>query len=174
MDYVERTASLALRLKETAESAGLTAATAESCTGGLIAGAITAVPGSSAFFLGGVVSYANSVKSEVLGVPQEVLDTVGAVSSECAAAMAEGAARLTGADIAVSVTGIAGPDGGTPQKPVGTVWFGLRTPRGTSTELKEFSGGRDEVRALTVMNALNLLIRAAQERCAVPTGEGNG
>lgn len=101
-----------------------TIATAESCTGGLIANTLTDVPGSSHYVLGGVVSYANSVKVNQLGVQQTHLDTVGAVSKEVALQMAKGVAELTGANIAVSTTGIAGPEGGTPQKPVGTVWIG--------------------------------------------------
>ena len=160
MPYEERIAELAARLKERACAAGVTAATAESCTGGLIAGAVTAVPGSSAFFYGGIVSYDNSVKQNVLGVPAEVLSTVGAVSSECAAAMAEGARRVIGTDLAVSVTGIAGPDGGSPQKPVGTVWFGLSAKDGTRTEMRRFDGGRGDVRAHTVVHALELLLGA--------------
>ena len=160
MPYEEQIAELAAKLKERACAAGITAATAESCTGGLIAGAVTAVPGSSAFFYGGIVSYDNSVKQNVLGVPAEVLSTVGAVSSECAAAMAEGARRVIGTDLAVSVTGIAGPDGGSPEKPVGTVWFGLSAKDGTRTEMRRFDGGRGDVRAQTVVHALELLLGA--------------
>ena len=160
MPYEERIAELAARLKDRACAAGVTAATAESCTGGLIAGAVTAVPGSSAFFYGGIVSYDNSVKHNVLGVPAEVLSTVGAVSSECAAAMAEGARRVIGTDLAVSVTGIAGPDGGSPEKPVGTVWFGLSAKDGTRTEMRRFDGDRGGVRAQTVVHALELLLEA--------------
>lgn len=104
-------------------TAGLKLATAESCTGGLIANRLTDVPGSSAVFTHGFVTYANEAKRDLLGVPQELLDEHGAVSEPVARAMAEGALRLSGADIAVAVTGIAGPDGGTPEKPVGTVWL---------------------------------------------------
>ena len=104
---------------------GMTCATAESCTGGGVGYTITSVSGASAVFWGGVISYDNSVKRDVLGVPEEVLATKGAVSSECAAAMAEGARRLLKTDLAVSLTGIAGPGGGTAEKPVGLVWFGL-------------------------------------------------
>lgn len=103
---------------------GLKMATAESCTGGLIANRITDVPGSSAVFTHGFVTYANEAKRDLLGVAQEVLDSFGAVSEPVARAMAEGALRVSGADFAVAVTGIAGPDGGTPEKPVGTVWIG--------------------------------------------------
>ncbi|RYD84764.1 MAG: CinA family protein [Verrucomicrobiaceae bacterium] len=98
-------------------------ATAESCTGGLVANRLTDVPGSSAVFTHGFVTYANEAKRDVLGVPQELLDTHGAVSEPVARAMADGALRVSGADVAVAVTGIAGPDGGTPEKPVGTVFL---------------------------------------------------
>ena len=141
MPYEEQIAELAAKLKERACAAGITAATAESCTGGLIAGAVTAVPGSSAFFYGGIVSYDNSVKQNVLGVPAEVLSTVGAVSSECAAAMAD-------------------PTGAEPGKPVGTVWFGLSAKDGTRTEMCRFDGDRGDVRAQTVVHALELLLGA--------------
>lgn len=136
---------------------GVTCATAESCTGGGVAAAITDVPGSSEVFLGGVVSYANSVKSKVLGASEEDLARVGAVSSEIAAQMAEGARRLTGADIAVSTTGIAGPGGGSSEKPVGLVWFGLSGPDGTRTEKAIFEGDRDSVRRQAVVHALGML-----------------
>ena len=139
---------------------GLTCATAESCTGGGVGFAITAVAGSSAVFWGGVVSYDNSVKRGVLGVPEEVLATKGAVSSECAAAMAEGARRLIKTDLAVSTTGIAGPGGGSADKPVGLVWFGLSSKAGTVTEKKVFSGDREAVRAAAIEHALRLLLSA--------------
>ena len=154
-------AALAARLKEAACAAHLTVATAESCTGGLIAGAITAVPGSSECFYGGIVSYDNSVKQNVLGVPESVLRTDGAVSAPCARAMAEGSRRLIGTDLAVSVTGIAGPDGGSAEKPVGTVWFGLASADGTTAEMRRFGGDRAAVRAQTVIHALELLLDAA-------------
>lgn len=139
---------------------GATCATAESCTGGGIGAAITSASGASEVFLGGIISYANEVKRDVLGVSEEVLSTVGAVSAECAAAMAEGARRLTKADVAVAVTGIAGPGGGTPSKPVGTVWFGLATANGTRTEHCLFTGDREEVRTKTITHALGMLTTA--------------
>lgn len=114
---------------------GLTLATAESCTGGLIAKRITDVPGASAVFPGGVVSYANEVKANVLGVDPDTLAAHGAVSSPVAAQMARGVRLATGADIGISTTGIAGPGGGTPEKPVGTVWLGISTPEGERTRL---------------------------------------
>lgn len=141
---------------------GRTCGTAESCTGGGIGSAITAVPGSSAVFMGGVISYDNSVKQGVLGVSPETLATVGAVSSETAEQMAVGARKLLKVDYAVSVTGIAGPDGGSAEKPVGLVWFGIATPTSTKTEKRVFPGNRAEVRAATVEHALLLLLAAAE------------
>ena len=138
----------------------MTCATAESCTGGGVGFAITAVPGSSAVFWGGIISYDNSVKHGVLGVPEEVLATKGAVSSECAAAMAEGARRCLKTDLAVSITGIAGPGGGSADKPVGLVWFGVASKAGTITDKKVFSGGRETVRAAAIEHALSLLLAA--------------
>lgn len=148
-----------------ASAAGTTLATAESCTGGLVSACLTAVPGSSAVVRGGVVSYAIPVKHEVLGVPLEVLDApgVGAVSPECARAMAEGARRVLAADVAVSVTGIAGPGGAEPGKPVGTVWFGLCGPGGTVASVSHFEGNRAEVRRLAVRRAVELLRGAVVE-----------
>ena len=142
---------------------GLTCATAESCTGGGVGSAITAVSGSSAVFWGGVISYDNSVKRDVLGVPEEVLATKGAVSSECAAAMAEGARRLLKTDLAVSLTGIAGPGGGSAEKPVGLVWFGLASAKDVATEKRMFPGDRAAVRAAAVEHALQLLFAAAEK-----------
>ena len=135
----------------------LTCATAESCTGGGVGFAITSVAGSSSVFWGGVISYDNSVKREVLGVPDDVLRVKGAVSPECAAAMAEGARRLLGADLAVSITGIAGPGGGSVEKPVGLVWFGLATASGVTTDKMLFSGDRDAVRTSAIEHALERL-----------------
>lgn len=155
-------------LMETAErlvgklvEAGLTCATAESCTGGGVGSAITGVAGSSSVFWGGVISYDNSVKRDVLGVPQEILDGKGAVSSECAAAMSAGVRRLLKTDLAVSVTGIAGPGGGTPEKPVGLVWFGVATAGGVHTERCLFHGDRAAIRAAAVDHALKMLLSAA-------------
>ena len=138
----------------------LTCATAESCTGGGVGYAITGVPESSAVFMGGIISYDNSVKQRVLGVPEEVLATKGAVSSECAAAMAEGVRDRIATDLAVSITGIAGPGGGSAEKPVGLVWFGLASKTGTITEKKIFPGDREAVRTAAIEHALNLLLDA--------------
>ena len=155
---MDKMPSAAERLVRVLAERKMTCATAESCTGGGVGYAITAVPGSSAVFWGGVVSYDNSVKRDVLCVPAEVLETKGAVSSECAAAMAEGVRRRLGTDLAVSVTGIAGPDGGSVEKPVGLVWFGLASKTGVVTEKKMFAGGREAVRAAAIEHALNLLM----------------
>lgn len=139
----------------------MTFATAESCTAGMIASRVGDIPGASDVLMGGIVSYANSVKSSVLGVPDEVLEKYGAVSEQCAAYMAEGAIKATGAKIAVSVTGIAGPGGGTPEKPVGTVCFGVSDSRGTITETAHFNGRNDrsKIRRLTTARAMMLVIR---------------
>lgn len=156
----EELAGLCERLVREGSARGITVGTAESCTGGLVSGAITSVPGSSAVIRGGVVSYAIPVKHDVLGVSWDILDApgVGAVSSECAAAMAEGARRVLGCDVAVSVTGIAGPGGAEPKKPVGTVWFGLATQGATRTERHLLSGDRDTVRQKAVRVAVGLLL----------------
>ncbi len=152
------------KLVEVLREKKLTCATAESCTGGGVGHAITSVAGSSAVFWGGVISYDNSVKRNVLGVPEEVLREKGAVSSECAAAMAEGARRLMGTDLAVSITGIAGPGGGSAEKPVGLVWFGLASASGVTTDKRIFSGDREAVRAAAIEHALELLLAAGRVR----------
>ena len=140
---------------------GLTVALAESCTGGMAAARLTAVPGSSAYVRGGVVAYANSVKTQVLGVPQAVLEAHGAVSEPVAEAMAIGARSVLGADVGVSVTGIAGPDGGTDAKPVGTVCFSVSGPETHSiTVTRHLPGDRDLIRRWAVIVALDLVRRA--------------
>lgn len=121
---------------------GKTISTAESCTGGLIASMITSVPGSSEYFLGSVVSYANSVKHAVLGVSEDILKNYGAVSSECVGAMAEGVRKLTGTDFAIATSGIAGPGGGSDEKPVGLVWIGVSSEAGTETFRLVFNSDR--------------------------------
>ncbi len=138
----------------------MTFAAAESCTAGMIAARVGDIAGASDVLLGGIVSYANSVKENVLGVPADVLKTYGAVSEQCAGYMAEGARRVTGADIAVSVTGIAGPGGGTPEKPVGTVCFGIADAHGTETMTVHFNGKNDraKIRRLTVARAMMTVI----------------
>ena len=143
----------------------LTCATAESCTGGGVGYAITSVSGASAVFWGGVISYDNSVKHGTLGVPTEILETKGAVSPECAAAMADGVRQRMGTDLAVSITGIAGPGGGTVEKPVGLVWFGVASKAGVRTEKMIFSGDRDAVRSSAIEHALGMLLEAADSEC---------
>jgi nicotinamide-nucleotide amidase len=144
---------------------GKTLAVAESCTGGRVGEMLTRVPGASDYLLLDAVVYANSAKESVLGVSPETLRAHGAVSSETAAAMAEGALRVAGADLAVSITGVAGPTGGTPEKPVGTVWFGLaRRGERTLTKHRLLPGGRDRVRTLAAYIALDLVRRAALGR----------
>ncbi len=142
---------------EAARAAGKHIATAESCTGGLISGALTAIAGSSDVVAGGIVSYSNEVKEARLGVPVDVIETQGAVSYETACAMAEGARRELSVDLAVSVTGIAGPGGAVPGKPVGTVWIGVCDNSGADARAYHFAGSRDEVRAQTVAAALDTL-----------------
>lgn len=138
---------------------GLRIAVAESCTGGLLGGRLTAIPGSSSQFLGGVIAYADEAKHRLLGVPLDLLATFGAVSEPVAREMALGAARSLGADIAVAITGVAGPDGGTPEKPVGTVWFGFVWPGGAEAVLRKLVGTREEVRGRAAQLALYELWR---------------
>ena len=138
---------------------GLTVGTAESCTGGLVAGRLTDVPGSSAAFRGGIVAYANDVKERELGVPAAVLAAHGAVSAETAAAMAQGARAALGADVAVAVTGVAGPDGGTPEKPVGLVYLHAAGPDGELASRFDFPGDRETVRLRATVAALHLVRR---------------
>ena len=143
-----------------ARGRGLALATAESCTGGLVGGAITSVPGASDVYAGGVVAYSNETKTALLGVDPALVEVLGAVSDAVAMAMAAGARDALGADLAVAVTGVAGPGGGTDAKPVGTVWFAVAGPDGTRAEMRCFPGDRETVRARSVMTALDLLRRA--------------
>ena len=142
---------------------GMMLATAESCTGGMIAGALTEIAGSSDVVERGFVTYSNAAKTELLGVKASLIDAHGAVSSEVAAAMAEGALAHAPVDLAVSVTGIAGPGGATPGKPVGLVWFGLaRRGKPVRTEHHVFHGDRSLVRRAAVARALALLAAAVE------------
>ena len=138
---------------------GLTLATAESITGGIIGARLTAVPGSSESFLGGVIAYSNAVKASELGVPFELLAAHGAVSAEVAAAMAAGARERLGADVAVAVTGIAGPGGATPEKPVGLVYLHAEGPEGSVGRKLEYPGDRASIRARSAVAALHLVRR---------------
>jgi nicotinamide-nucleotide amidase len=139
----------------------LTAAVAESCTGGLIGHRLTNVPGSSRYFLEGVVCYSNAAKQSVLGIDASTLERYGAVSDETARAMAVGVRRLAGSDLGLATTGIAGPDGGTADKPVGTVWVALASDRGVAARRYQLWGGRDWVKLLTSQIALDWLRRHA-------------
>lgn len=151
----------AAALLDACRARGLMLATAESCTGGLIAAALTAIPGSSDVVERGFVTYSNQAKTELVGVSEAMIAAHGAVSEPVARAMAEGAVAHSRADIAVAVTGVAGPGGGTEAKPVGLVWFGLaRRNRATVTEDHIFPGDRTAIRAATVEHAFSL-IRAA-------------
>ncbi len=143
---------------------GATVACAESCTGGNIAHLITTVPGASAFFLGGVVAYSNEVKKRVLGVQPADLEKYGAVSEPVALQMAQGVRRLTGAQWAVATTGVAGPDGGTPQKPVGTVWIAVAGPQGARAEKFLFSPTRQRNIGRASVQALLLLLREMEKQ----------
>lgn len=150
--------SNAIRIIERARARRLKIATAESCTGGLIAGAITGVPGASDVFGYGFVTYANPAKIDLLGVSPDMIEDRGAVSEQVAVAMADGALRRAAADRAVAVTGIAGPGGGSAEKPVGTVLFALaRRGDATVAERQVFAGDREAIRAATVAHALEML-----------------
>ena len=159
--YGEGSDSLAAALGRALAGRGLTMATAESCTGGMVGGLITAVAGSSRYYVGGAVCYSNQEKVRQLGVSQATLDRHGAVSEECAREMAAGMRARSGADLAVSVTGVAGPDGGTADKPVGLVWLAVAGP-GDASLARHFvwPGARDQVRGLAAYWALALALRA--------------
>ncbi|MDP3800670.1 CinA family protein [Brevundimonas sp.] len=151
--------ALARQVIETAAARGLTLATAESCTGGLVAGALTAIAGSSAVFERGFVTYSNAAKTELLGVPAGMIETHGAVSEPVARAMADGAVARSRALVSVAVTGVAGPGGGSPDKPVGLVHFGAVGPAGAIHAEHRFGdAGREAIRLEGVRVALGLLL----------------
>jgi PncC family amidohydrolase len=150
---------LAERLGAAFSGANITLAVAESCTGGGLCAAITEIPGSSVYFLGGVVAYHNEVKTKELGVPEVLIRSVGAVSKPVAIALADGVRRRFGADAGVGVTGIAGPGGGTPEKPVGTVCLGISAGGVRYSGRRKFSGDRESVRGQAVAWALTELLR---------------
>ncbi|MBO5153709.1 MAG: CinA family protein [Eubacterium sp.] len=152
-----RTAGIEFEVAELLEQKKLHVTTAESCTGGLIAGTLVNVPGISEWFGEGYVTYSNEAKEKLLGVSHETLTTYGAVSAETAGEMARGAADAAGADAAVAVTGIAGPDGGTAEKPVGLVYMGCFCKGKLCVEKHIFAGDRAQVRAQSVQAALRLL-----------------
>jgi nicotinamide-nucleotide amidase len=151
--------ALVERLATELKARGQMMATAESCTGGLIAGACTDISGSSDWFERGFVTYSNAAKTELLGVPAALIEAHGAVSEPVARAMAAGAVAHAHAHWSVAVTGVAGPTGGSPEKPVGTVWFGWATPDGVFTEHRHFDGDRATVRRATVAHALAGLLQ---------------
>ena len=155
----DTTNDLVDRLATALKARGLMMATAESCTGGLIAGACTDVSGSSDWFERGFVTYSNAAKHGMLGVPALLIEQHGAVSEPVARAMASGALAHSPAQLAVAVTGVAGPTGGSAEKPVGTVWFGWATPQGVFTEHQRFDGDRAAVRQATVRHALAGLLQ---------------
>ncbi|HEY7503574.1 MAG TPA: competence/damage-inducible protein A [Gemmatimonadales bacterium] len=157
--YGEGDVDLAAVVLERARKAGISVGAAESCTGGLVGDRLTDIPGSSEVFIGAVVCYADRLKTELLDVAPALLQAHGAVSEEVARAMAEGAVRLLGVDLAVSVTGIAGPGGGTPDKPVGTVWFAVASATRTEARRVVFLGSRREIRERAAQTALYLLDR---------------
>jgi len=150
------------RLLEIAVTQKVTVSVAESCTGGLLGGRITGVSGSSDYFLGGVIAYSDRAKNKLLGVSMKTLETFGAVSERCASEMAIGARRLLGSELAIAITGIAGPLGGTPGKPVGTVY--IATALGSEAAIKrfQFSGDRESIRAQSVEAALDMAIEAIE------------
>jgi len=150
---------LARQVIETAAARGLVLVTAESCTGGLVAGALTAIAGSSAVVERGFVTYSNASKTDLLAVPADLIEACGAVSEPVARAMARGALAGSGADLSVSVTGVAGPGGGTAEKPVGLVHFSAVGPNGEIHAMHRFGDiGRDQVRLASVRVALGLLL----------------
>jgi PncC family amidohydrolase len=145
---------------------GLNIALAESCTGGLIASRITDIPGASEYFEAGVVVYSNQAKQRFLSVPEQSIQAYGAVSKEVAEKMAEGVRQATGTDIGLSVTGIAGPGGGSPEKPVGTVYLGLSAKEGTLVRKFQFTGTRTEIKEQTATEALKFVMALLEGRVA--------
>ncbi|MBQ2373157.1 MAG: CinA family nicotinamide mononucleotide deamidase-related protein [Bacteroidales bacterium] len=156
--YSEKDDTLESAVGDLLKAYGKTLSTAESCTGGMISSLITSVPGSSEYFLGSVTSYANGVKENVLGVPAEIIAEHGAVSSECVAAMAEGVRRITSSDYSVATSGIAGPGGGSEEKPVGTVWVGVSSDNGTETFRLKFNSDRKRNIERFSSSALHILL----------------
>jgi nicotinamide-nucleotide amidase len=167
--YGEGDTDLAALVLEQARSRGMRIAVAESCTGGLVGARLTEVPGSSEVFVGGVIAYDNAVKLELLEVPEALLAEHGAVSEPVARAMAEGAARRFAVPAAISVTGVAGPGGGSPEKPVGTVWMACSIGGTVDTRRSMFPGSRAEIRARAAQAVLLLLYRRLSTE-AVPSG----
>jgi PncC family amidohydrolase len=159
----ERLTGLAERLQAACVAQGLRVVTVESCTGGLVGHAITAIPGSSAYYLGGMITYADAVKRDLAGVPAELLDAHGAVSAQVAIAMADGARARMSADVAVSVTGVAGPDGGSDAKPVGLTYIGVADANGTDVRRFLWTGDRASNQLESAAAALELALERVGE-----------
>ncbi|MBW3584190.1 MAG: CinA family protein [Euryarchaeota archaeon] len=166
-DTLERARAVAERVLDTARRARLTLTTAESCTGGLLASLITDIPGSSSVYLGGWVTYADRIKSARLDIDPKLIETHGAVSETVAKALAENARRLSGADHAVATTGIAGPTGGSHEKPVGLVWIGIAGPNDVRASRHQVDGDRRDNKASFALYALTRL-EAALEAAGAP------
>jgi nicotinamide-nucleotide amidase len=162
---------LATRLGSRCLALGLRVATVESCTGGLVGDRITQVPGSSAYYVGGFITYSDDLKRDVVGVPHDVLAAHGAVSAQVAMAMASGGRERTGADLAVSVTGVAGPDGGTPAKPVGLTYVAVADAVGVAVRRYVWPGDRTDNKRRSAAAALELLLERA-EASAETAGDG--
>lgn len=162
---------IALELAALLKERNLTISVAESCSGGLLAKMLTDLPGSSAYFLAGVVAYSNQAKSVFLGVPPELIERHGAVSAVVAEAMAEGMRCASDSDLALSVTGIAGPDGGTDEKPVGTVYLGCAGRSGYSSIHLQLSGSREQIRTASACSAMERAFRHISETVSRASGE---
>ena len=160
---------MGIQLAQALLEKGLTLGTAESCTGGKIANLITSVPGSSAYFKGGVVSYSNEIKHSVLGVSQSDLELFGAVSEQVVRQMAIGAQSVLNTDCAIATSGIAGPDGGSIEKPVGTVWIAVSYKEKTITRKFQFSGNREENILSSADTGINMLLEILSDSCASQT-----
>jgi PncC family amidohydrolase len=162
MDSMSEREDLEIRLGEALRAKGWTLAVAESCTGGLVGHRITQVPGSSDYFMGGIISYSNQAKETLLGVSHATLLEHGAVSEETALEMAQGARRALNADLAVAITGIAGPDGGTPDKPVGLTWIAVATPQSAKAQSFVFGADRAGNKQAASQSALTLAFEELQ------------
>lgn len=163
LEAIEPLAALGVRLQAACLAREATVAVAESCTGGLVAAALTAIPGSSGYFLGGVVSYADAAKRDLLGVDPTILAAHGAVSAQAARAMAVGARERFGATLGASVTGIAGPDGGSPAKPVGLTYVGIADAAGEDVRRMVWSGDRAANREASAVAVLEMLLERVGE-----------
>jgi nicotinamide-nucleotide amidase len=167
--YGEDRDDLAATVLELCKRGGLHIAVGESCTGGLLGARLTAIPGSSAVMTGGVIAYSNAVKTEMLGVPTALIERHGAVSEPVAVAMASGARSRVGAEIGVGVTGVAGPDGGTPDKPVGLVWIAVDVGGTVQARGPRLIGDRAEIRYRASQTALDMMRRLVSDRLAAAT-----